>query len=416
MTERPVRTSPTPVTTVRLLGIGAGSLSLAVTWALYNTFMPLLLGEFIASRGWRGVIMGLDNVIAIVLIPLVGVWSDRVDGPWGKRLPFLLVAMPVSALLFATLPFAASHLVTLLAVDVVFLITITAYRAPLVALLPDHVAPAGRAAANGLITLMGASGGAIGLLIVAPLFDEARWLPFTVAAVIALVCLLVVLRSSDRHPANVTVGSVEDEAPLLPALVREAVSLTRPPLRGASVLLLAVFFCTLGYSALEAQFSTYATQTLGMSGGRAGSLLGAASLAYVAGAVPAGRLAKRFGSALIMTVGASTMAVALVIVSFVEDPSSLPVLLAIGGVAWAMVLVPAYPLVVNQGGEAQNGFFTGMYYLFGSVSSIAGPALIGATMDVFGNRALFVAVSVSMAIGAALVVTARRRQVESPVS
>jgi len=222
-----------------------------------------------------------------------------------------------------------------------------------------------------------------------------------------------VLASSDRHPANVTIGSVEDEAPLLPALAREAVSLTRAPLRGAAVLLLAVFFCTLGYSALEAQFSTYATQTLGMSGGRAGSLLGAASLAYVAAAVPAGRLAKRFGSATIMTIGASTMAAALVLVSFLENASSLPVVLAIGGVAWAMVLVPAYPLVVNQGGAAQNGFFTGMYYLFGSIASITGPALIGATMDVFGNRALFVSVAVSMAIGALLVGAARRRRVDT---
>jgi MFS family permease len=356
--------------------------------------------------------MGLDNVIAIVLIPLVGVWSDRVDGPWGKRLPFLVVAMPLSAVLFAALPFASSHLVALLAVDVVFLLTITAYRAPLIALLPDHVAPAGRAAANGIITLMGASGGAIGLLLVAPLFDDAQWLPFAVSAAIALVCLVVVLLSAERHPTNVTIGSVEDDSPLLPALVRDAVSLTRPPLRGASVLLLAVFFCFLGYSALEAQFSTYATQTLGMSGGRAGSLLGAASLAYVAAAVPAGRLAKRFGSATIMRIGAGTLAAALVVAALVENVSTLPALLALGGASWALVLVPAYPLIVNQGGESQNGFYTGMYYLFGSVASITGPALIGATMDVFGNGALFFSVAVSMVVGAGLVGVARRRKVE----
>ena len=404
--------TPREVTTLRLLGIGAGSLSLAVAWALYNTFMPLFLGEFIESRGWRGVIMGLDNVISIVLIPLVGVWSDRVDGPWGKRLPFLVVAIPLSALLFAALPFATTHLVTLLAVDVVFLLTITAYRAPLVALLPDHVAPRGRAAANGIITLMGASGGAIGLLLIAPLFDEAEWLPFAVSAVIAVVCLGVVLLAAERHPVNVTIGSVEDDAPLLSALVRDAATLTSPPLRGASVLLLAVFFCFLGYSALEAQFSTYATQTLGMSGGRAGSLLGAASLAYVAAAVPAGRLAKRFGSATIMLIGAGTMASALVVASLVENVSALPVVLAIGGAAWAMVLVPAYPLIVNQGGEAKNGFFTGMYYLFGSIASITGPALIGATMDVFGNRALFLSVAAAMVLGAVLVGVARRRHVE----
>jgi len=412
VTRPAARRSPSEVTTLRLLGIGAGSLSLAVAWSLYNTFMPLFLGEFIASRGWRGVIMGLDNIIAIVLIPLVGVWSDRVDGPWGKRLPFLVVAMPLSAVLFATLPFASSHLVTLLVVDVVFLITITAYRAPLVALLPDHVAPAGRAAANGIITLMGASGGAIGLLLIAPLFDEAQWLPFAVSAAVAVVCLIVVLLAADRHPTNVTIGSVEDDSPLLPALVHGALSLTRPPFRGAAVLLLAVYFCFVGYSALEAQFSTYATQTLGMSGGRAGSLLGAASLAFVATAVPAGRLAKRFGSATIMCIGAGTMAAALVLASLVENVSALPAVLAIGGASWALVLVPAYPLIVNQGGEAQSGFFTGMYYLFGSVASITGPALIGATMDVFGNRALFVSVAVAMAIGATLVGVARRRHVE----
>jgi MFS family permease len=412
VTRPTTRTTSSEITTLRLLGIGAGSLSLAVAWALYNTFMPLFLGEFITSRGWRGVIMGLDNIIAIVLIPLVGVWSDRIDGPWGKRLPFLVVAMPLSAVLFAALPFASAHLVALLAVDVVFLITITAYRAPLVALLPDHVAPAGRAAANGIITLMGASGGAIGLLLIAPLFDDAQWLPFAVSAAIAVVCLIVVLLAAERHPKNVTIGSVEDESPLLPALLRDAVSLTRPPLRGASVLLLAVFFCFLGYSALEAQFSTYATQTLGMSGGRAGSLLGAASLAYVAAAVPAGRLAKRFGSATIMRIGAGTLSAALIVAALVENVSTLPALLALGGASWALVLVPAYPLIVNQGGESQNGFLTGMYYLFGSVASITGPALIGATMDVFGNRALFFSVAVAMVIGAALVGIARRRQVE----
>jgi MFS-type transporter involved in bile tolerance (Atg22 family) len=53
-----------------------------------------------------------------------------------------------------------------------------------------------------------------------------------------------------------------------------------------------------------------------------------------------------------------------------------------------------------------------MYYLFGSVASITGPALIGATMDVFGNGALFFSVAVSLVVGAGLVGVARRRKVE----
>src|SRR5690606_41840592 len=83
-----------------------------------------------------------------------------------------------------------------------------------------------------------------------------------------------------------------------------------------------------------------------------------------------------------------------------------------GGAAWALVQVPAYPLVVNQGGPAQTGFYTGMYYLFGSAASIAGPPIVGAMMDLFGNLALFYSLSVSMVVGALLVTVAKRRRVE----
>lgn len=401
------------MTTPRLLGLGAGSLGLATTWALYNTFMPLLLSQFISSSGWRGVVMGVDNVLALVLMPIIGAWSDRLDGPLGKRLPFLLVGMPLTGLLFAALPLADTTLVLLLAVDIVFLLGITMFRAPLVALMPDHVPPERRSAANGIITLMGAAGGAIGLLLLAPLFDQAIWMPFAVSSVIVLVSLLFVLLASDRHPPFVEEGAIEGEAPVLSGLWADLKELIVRKRSGAGTLLLAVFAFFFGYSALEAQFSTYATQTLGLTGGRAGTAIGAASLAFMAMAVPAGRLTKRFASANVMRFGALILALAALVAASVDDPTSLPLILALGGAGWALVLVPAYPLVVNQGGPTQTGFYTGMYYLFGSGASIAGPAVVGGLMDVFDNRALFVALATAMVSGAALVTAAKRRRVET---
>lgn len=398
------------LSTPRLIGLGAGSLGLAATWALYNTFMPLLLGQFISSSGLRGVVMGVDNVLALVLMPIIGAWSDRLDGPLGKRLPFLLIGMPLTGLLFAALPFADSTLYMLLAVDIVFLLAITMFRAPLIALMPDHVPPEGRSAANGIITLMGATGGAIALLLLAPLFDHAEWLPFAIAGLIVLLSLFVVMIASDRRPRFVEQGVIQEEAPVLGGLLNDLKELLGRRRGGAGVLLLAVFACFFGYSALEAQFSTYATQTLGLTGGRAGTAIGAASLAFVAMAVPAGRLTKRFASANVMRFGAVLMALAALVAASVEDPTSLPLVLAIGGAAWALVMVPAYPLVVNQGGPSQTGFYTGMYYLFGSGASIAGPALVGSLMDIFGNQSLFVALAIAMLIGAVLVSVAKRRQ------
>ena len=394
------------------MGLGSGSLGLAATWALYNTFMPILLARFVSSAGVRGTIMALDNVIAVLMLPLIGAWSDRLSGRMGKRLPFLLVGMPLTALLFAALPLADGTLWTLLCVDVVFLLTITLFRAPLVALMPDHVAPRERSSANGIITLMGAAGGAVGLLLLAPLFDVAQWIPFTGAGVLIAVALLLVLLAADRPPPYAAESAASEEAPAVTGLFRDMRQLVIEERGGAGVLLLAVFAVFFGYSALEAQFSTYATQTLGISAGMAGPTIAATMIAYVVMAVPAGRLARRIGSANTMRLGALTMALSATMAALVDDVASARVVLALGGAAWALVQVPAYPLVVNQGGEARTGFYTGMYYLFGSAASVAGPPLVGAMMDLFGNRALFGALAVSMVVGALLVTVAKRRKLE----
>ena len=400
---------------LRLLAIGTGSLALAAIWGLYNVFMPLLLGTFIESRALRGAIMGLDNVIAIVFIPVVGAWSDRVDGRWGRRLPFLLVGVPLAALTFAALPWAAAALWTLLALDVVFLLAITLYRAPLVALMPDHVPPPARSVANGLITLMAALGGMLALLVIAPSFDRAVWLPFAAAGTLALVTLLLLLAGAQRHPPHVARGAVQEEAPLLTALLRDVRSLGQPAQRGPALLLAGLFWCFFGFAAVEAQFSVVATESLGVSGGEAGQLLGLASAAFVAMAFPAGMLTRRLGVLRTMRLGALGLAVALLVAFSLFDPVVIALGMAAAGASWALLLVPAYPLVAGQGGPARTGFYTGMYYLFGSGAAIVAPALVGASMDVFGNRALFATAALALVAGALVLRGAARHGVEAAV-
>lgn len=399
---------------LRVIGIAAGSFALAATWSLYNVHMPLLLGEFIESRALRGAIMGLDNVLALLLIPVVGAWSDRVEGRWGRRLPFLLAAVPVTALAFALLPWAAAALWTLLLVDVVFLLAITVYRAPLVALMPDHVPEALRSDANAVVTLTAAAGGVVALLLLAPTFDAAIWIPFALAALLLLAGLAVVLSSAQPHPPHVSSGAVQDEAPLLAGLVRDARDLARPERRGALLLLLGLFACFFGFAGVEAQFSVLATETLGVSGGRAGQLLGLASLAFVASAVPAGSAARRIGSLTTMRLGAAVLTVALVgafaaVTLAPAATGALAACLVLAGLGWALVLVPAYPLVVGFGGRAQIGFYTGMYYLFGSAAAIVAPATVGVGMDAFGNRALFLVAALALLCGTAALRAAARR-------
>ena len=407
----PTRAVPWP----RVLGIATGSLALAAIWSLYNVFMPLLLGAFLESRAARGAIMGLDNVIAVLLIPLVGAWSDRVRGRWGRRLPFLLAAVPLTALAFAALPWATAALWTLIAVDVVFLLAITVYRAPLVALMPDHVAPEARPLANGAITLVAAVGGVLALVGLAPLAERSPGLPFAaapfaVAAALALVALAVVVASSLRHPPHVEDGAVAADAPAPTTLVRDLRRAWRGAPAGARPLLAGLFFAFFGFAAVEAQFSAFATEALGVGVGRAGTLLGVASAAFVVAALPAGALARRLGEGVAMRAGAVVLVLLLPVAGALGDGVALMAALAGFGVGWALLLVPAYPLVADLGGRDRVGVFTGLYYLVGSSAAIVAPGIAGAVMDVLGDRALFgVAALAFAAAGVAFARGAPRR-------
>lgn len=396
----------------RLLGIATAALALAAIWALYNVFMPLLLGAFLESRALRGALMGLDNVIAVLMMPLVGAWSDRTEGRFGKRLPFLFVAMPLAALSFAALPLAGRSLWTLLAVDVVFLLSITFYRAPLAAIMPDHVPPERRSSANGVLIFMAALGGVVALLVLAPAYDRAPWIPFAVVGGVTLASLGFVARVADRDPPFVTTGTTDADAPPLRRLARDVRSLNDPRRQGALVLLLGVFASYFAYSAAEAQFSSFATGFLGATPGSAGFTLAAASLAYVAWALPAGWLAKRFGELRVMIAGAAIGTVGLALAGLVVlDPRLLAAFLAMLGMAWAMLMVPGYPLVANQGGRTRIGFYTGLYYLFGAAASVVSPAVAGAAMDLIGDRALFGVASAAMGVALTLLLLAARRGV-----
>ncbi len=401
--------APAPaVPLAKVAAIGAGFFGITLVWSVYNAYLPLLLARFIDSAALRGAVMGLDNLLALLLIPVVGAWSDRVDGRWGRRLPFVLVGMPLAALAFAVLPFSAGAFGTLIALDVVFLLAMTVFRAPVIALMPDHVAPDRRSTANGVINLMGGVGGLVAFFALAPLYDRAPWLPFALAGALLLLAALVLARAADRHPPFVAQGAGAEDAAPLRALARDLRRLRdEPGARAARWALFSIFLYFLGFAAVEAQFTTYAVGALGLSGGLAGLLLGGFSLAFVLAALPAGLLGTRWGKARTMGYGLTALPVLFALLASTRSVPLTAAALVLAGLAWALVNVQAYPLVADLGGRERIGFFTGLYYLVSMSAAVVAPFVLGAAMDLFGLRALFVWAAVAMAAGALALARAR---------
>ncbi|WP_078596697.1 MFS transporter [Evansella clarkii] len=395
----------------KIFVIGSGFFALMLIWTFYNAYMPLILGDFIESRAIRGAIMGLDNLLAVLLIPVIGAWSDRVDTRIGNRLPFIVVGMPVAAIFFILIPYGAQvTLWVLLVIDIIFLLAMTIYRAPVIALMPDHTPTERRSTANGIINLMGGVGAIIALFGLSALYGIDRAYPFAIAGLLLFLSFLLLYFTVDRNPPYVGSSKDEMEETMASESFFKGLShLKKPEFRGHLFILTAIFLYFIGYSGVEAQFTVYAVEYLNMEGSAAGFTLGFFSLAFVIFAVPAGLLGSKLGKTPIMLLGLIALPLIFICIPFLPLLSSpfpvvnqvllLQIVLFTGGVAWALINVQAYPLVADLGGKNKIGYFTGLYYLFSMASSIIAPAFLGLLMDIFTHPALFFGAAASFLAG-----------------
>ena len=87
--------------------IGLAFLSISSVWQMYDNIIPLILkNTFGFKETVTGTIMALDNILALFLLPFFGAWSDKVNTPIGKRMPFILIGTTVAATALSILPYA----------------------------------------------------------------------------------------------------------------------------------------------------------------------------------------------------------------------------------------------------------------------------------------------------------------------
>ena len=80
-------------------------------WTAYDFVVPLLLEHAYGLPSWaRGIIMGLDNLLSLFLLPLVGKLSDNAHGKlvkkWGRRTPFIVIGTVCAVVLMVFVPVA----------------------------------------------------------------------------------------------------------------------------------------------------------------------------------------------------------------------------------------------------------------------------------------------------------------------
>ncbi len=386
--------------------ISLGFFTMGLMDPLYDNFVPLFLKKFVDSMSLRNSIMTIDNVFALFLIPIVAVWSDNARTRIGRRMPFILVTLPLGAILFSALPFAAaSSLAALMLLIVALNVFKQGARGPVVALMPDIIPSEYRSEANGVINMAAAAAGIIATLALGPLMNPVislpllgatrGKLPFLLAALLVIVSVALLFAFVKERGGREK--SAEDRAPIVASLR----AIAGAGDKSALLILVSIFLWFFGYQGVLPCLSTYMLDVVGVSIGQTSFAMGAAAVAMILFAVPAGILATRIGRKPVIR--ASLLALVVVFATiFAHEPVTRALGLAAParlysflflmfcfGAFWIAIIANSFPMLWQMATYANMGVYTAVYYVAKESSSIVSPPLTGLSSDVFGIRSIF---------------------------
>ena len=88
----------------RTILVGFAFFLITAFWQAYDATIPVILtNKYGMSQFWSGVIMALDNVLALFMLPLFGTLSDKCKSKRGKRTPFIIFGTTVAAIALVAL-------------------------------------------------------------------------------------------------------------------------------------------------------------------------------------------------------------------------------------------------------------------------------------------------------------------------
>lgn len=396
--------------------VGLIFLSISMFWQVYDSIVSkILAGTFGLDNAVRGIIMALDNIVALFMLPLFGMLSDKSQKcRFGRRTPYIVVGTILSALTFVAVGIGADSgslalFMTALCFTLVFM---SVYRSPAVALMPDVTVKPLRSKANAVINLMGALGGLISLGLIAFMVKEnGKYLPlFAVVSALMILFLvlflvlvkekkLAALREEDERRFGIVDEGDENEG---------TEKLGREKLRSMIFLLASVFLWFMAYNAVTSSFSVYAQEIWGIADGSFSLPLMVAQVAAIAMFIPVGFIASRIGRKKTILIGVAVMFFSFFAAFFVgsnlfgvkidlsegsvfSNPMFyvMSIFFALCGVGWATINVNSYPMVVEMSKGSTVGKFTGYYYTASMAGQIVTPFLSGLLMDAVGMESLF---------------------------
>ena len=442
--------APLKLNMKRTMLIGFAFFGILLLWQVYDSWCPTLLTELFAKAmfpdpvtGYAalravntaeaiaqcnamteqvqyivGVMMAIDNLAALILLPIFGRISDKTHTKYGKRMPYIMIGTLVCAIAFPFVPIIFHYagsipgVIIMMAVVVLFAMM---YRNPAVALMPDITPKPLRSKANGIINIMGYIGGAfatvVGIVFALSdylgttidketgLYKAYNWAhnnpwviiaPFLVASILMVISAVVLFlkikenKVAEEVKDDMARGELEAE---VVDKVEEDKPMTKANKTMLILILLAEFFWFMADNGINTFMGNYAVYYLGVSTRSSMVNTIVFGVGSVIGFAVGGIIASKIGRKLTLLggLGLTLLAYGLwAILTFVpgavtkgQFPFWIFILFFMRGFGMSLVHVNSFPMVVELCPNSKIGQFTGYYYASSMAAQTITPVLLG---------------------------------------
>lgn len=377
-------TAKAPLSFLGAIGYSLANIGFGTFYSLNNAVLPLWLSRYTSNAVLINLMAGVHSFEGALLQPIAGSISDHGQWKFGRRRPFLILFIPVSAAFLVATP-AASHLPIALRIAAIVLCTVLSTSAfnlaldPYQAMLGDITTPSQRGRITGLWMFFGAAGQVV--LLVLPIQASLKF----------LACAFLML-------ATTTITCFVTKEPHLPAdqLARKSVkalltdgAVSLRTLKQAR-LFLVIFLCYgAGTAAVIPNLTLFIKRTTGCDDAHAQHLFMVLMLVTACATVPFGFLSDKVGAVRLLALGYVLVILASISGLWVHSLGQESIALSLAGLGIAAQNASSYPLLIRLIPNDEIGLFTGLQTAALSIVEPLTAIATGYLINHHGYRAIF---------------------------
>ncbi len=423
---RMIPSGPNKLNGKRTMLISLSFFIVLFAWSYFNFKVPLILddvlGTYVLKDMVKGIIMAMDNILAIFLQPYFGDLSDRTKSKIGRRMPYIIIGTVSSAVFFVIIPWIRI-LAGLFLIIFLFDLAMSIFRSASIAILPDYtpekmyskgsaiqqfIANMGSLIAFSIPILIGALEGTLDPL----LFDALGFIIVGIGMIILILIQIFTVKETPTGETFLKISPTKIEIDPITFLARQKKlsevdkEISKHKLRSYrdayhivkqhkdfSFFLATIIFMYLAFASIESFFSSFAVAYFQITESAAGTLFLAYSAPMIASAYFVGLLGqkKSVGRKKAIKIFLAWLIISIIIMAgFVVpttyhnyNPLLVSTMLVLIAIPWMGFIVNSFPILWSLAPKGKVGIYTGIYYTFNQTAYSVAPILFGAILSAF---------------------------------